>query len=118
MSRVNSRVASRKRRKKILDRASGYAGSDGYRQLKQIVERGLQYAYRDRRVRKREMRSLWIVRLNAALRALGLKYSSFIGALIKSDIQVNRKMLADMAVNNKEAFVQLTKKVLASKGQE
>jgi large subunit ribosomal protein L20 len=102
---VNS-VASRKRRKKILKQAKGYFGarSKVYTVAKNAVERGLQYAYRDRKQKKRNFRSLWITRINAAAREHGLSYSQFMHALNKQGIELNRKVLADLAMNEPQAF--------------
>lgn len=102
---VNS-VASRKRRKKILKQAKGYFGarSKVYTVAKNAVERGLQYAYRDRKQKKRNFRSLWITRINAAAREHGMSYSQFMHALNKQGIELNRKVLADLAMNEPQAF--------------
>ncbi|MGH1339237.1 MAG: 50S ribosomal protein L20 [Aureispira sp.] len=102
---VNS-VASRKRRKKILKQARGYFGarSKVYTVAKNAVERGLQYAYRDRKQKKRNFRSLWITRINAAAREHGMSYSQFMHALSKQGIELNRKVLADLAMNEPQAF--------------
>ena len=103
------------RRKKILGRASGYYGtkSKSHRIAKLAVEKSLQYAYRDRRQRKREFRRLWIVRINAAARLNGLSYNRLISGLKKAGVEVNRKMLADLAVNDEGGFT-----ALANKAQE
>ena len=102
---VNS-VASRARRKKTLKLAKGYFGrrSNVWTVAKNAVEKGLTYAYRDRRAKKREFRSLWIVRINAACRQHGISYSQFMGKLNNSDLNINRKVLADLAMNDAEAF--------------
>ncbi|MFK7796447.1 MAG: 50S ribosomal protein L20 [Aureispira sp.] len=102
---VNS-VASRKRRKKILKQARGYFGarSKVYTVAKNAVERGLQYAYRDRKQKKRNFRSLWITRINAAAREHGMSYSKFMHALSNQGIELNRKVLADLAMNEPQAF--------------
>ncbi len=102
---VNS-VASRKRRKKILKQAKGYFGarSKVYTVAKNAVEKGLQYAYRDRKQKKRNFRSLWITRINAAAREHGMSYSQFMHALSKQGIELNRKVLADLAMNEPQAF--------------
>jgi large subunit ribosomal protein L20 len=99
-------VASRRRRKKILNLAKGYWGSRSkvYTVAKNTVEKGLQYAFRDRKVKKREFRSLWIQRINAATRQYGISYSQFIGKLLTKNIGLNRKVLADLAMNDPEAF--------------
>ena len=102
---VNS-VASRKRRKKILKAAKGYFGrrKNVYTVAKNAVEKGMVYSYRDRKNNKRNFRSLWIVRINAGARLHGMSYSQFMGAVNKSGIELNRKVLADLAMNNPEAF--------------
>lgn len=102
---VNS-VASRKRRKKILKQAKGYFGarSKVYTVAKNAVEKALGYAYRDRKAKKRTFRRLWITRINAAARQEGLSYSVFIYKLKQNDIELNRKVLADLAMNNPEGF--------------
>jgi large subunit ribosomal protein L20 len=107
---VNGTVA-RNRRKKILKMASGYRSvrSRAYRKARESVEKGLCYAYRDRKVRKREFRRLWIARINAAVRAEGLTYSKFMHGLKLAQIELDRKVLSDMAIHNADAFQQLTK---------
>jgi large subunit ribosomal protein L20 len=102
---VNS-VASRARRKKILKQAKGYFGrrKNVWTVAKNAVEKGLVYQYRDRKVRKRAFRALWIQRINAGARQYGLSYSAFMGKLHKSGIELNRKVLADLAMNSPEAF--------------
>ena len=109
---VNS-VASRKRRKKILKQAKGYFGarSNVYTVAKNALEKGLQYAYRDRKAKKRTFRRLWIARINAAARQEGLSYSVFIHKLKQNDIELNRKVLADLAMNNPEGFKAIVDKV-------
>ena len=104
--RVKGGNIAKNRRKKILKLAKGYYGSKHllYRTAHEQVMRSLNYAYRDRRATKRNMRRLWIVRINAAVREQGMNYSRFVAACKKANIQVNRKMLADLAVNDKEAF--------------
>ena len=96
----------RKRHKKILKLAKGFIGARSriFKVANQAVMKALKYAYRDRRVLKRNMRSLWIVRINAAVREYGISYSKFMNLLKKANIQVNRKMLAELAVNEPEAF--------------
>ena len=103
MPRSKNAVASRKRRKKILKQAKGYFGarSKVYTVAKNAVEKGLVYAYRDRRNKKRNFRKLWIARINAAARAEGMNYSSFIHALKDNEIELNRKVLADLAIVEK-----------------
>ena len=102
---VNS-VASRKRRKKILKAAKGYFGrrKNVYTVAKNAVEKAMQYAYRDRKNNKRNFRSLWIQRINAGVRLHGMSYSQFMGKLKANNIELNRKVLADLAMNNPEAF--------------
>lgn len=102
---VNS-VASRRRRKKILKQARGYFGarSKVYTVAKNAVEKGLTYAYRDRKAKKRVYRRLWIARINAAARLEGISYSRFMHALTSADVKLNRKVLADLAMNHPEAF--------------
>jgi large subunit ribosomal protein L20 len=109
MPRTKHSVASRERRKKYLKRAKGFYGgrSKLYRTARETVERGLQYAYRDRRQRKRDFRRLWIARINAEARLNGLSYNRFISGLRKAEVDVNRKLLAEMAVNDKDGFKQL-----------
>lgn len=113
MPRATNRVASRRRRKKILNRAKGYWGrrSKVYTVAKNAVEKSLQYAYRDRRQRKRQFRRLWITRINAAVRLNDMSYSRFMGALRKSDVELNRKVLADLAVHDPDAFAQVVEHV-------
>ena len=113
MARVKRGVASRKYRKKVLKMAKGYQGRNKncYRIAVQKVQKGLQYNYRDRRVRRREFRALWIVRLNAVVREMGMKYSTFIDKLKKAGIGLNRKMLADLAVNEPTAFKAIVDRV-------
>jgi len=109
MPRVKKSVASKARRKKFLGMAKGYRSGRRrlYRSAREAVERALTFAYRDRKVRKREFRSLWIVRLNAALRPLGLSYSKFIGGLKKAQINLDRKVLADLAVCDPQGFARV-----------
>lgn len=106
MPRSVNAVASRQRRKKILKETRGYFGSRGnvWTVAKNTWEKGLGYAYRDRKTKKRNFRGLWIQRINAGVRPYGLSYSDFIGKLNKKGIQLNRKVLADLAMNNPEAF--------------
>ena len=109
MPRTKNTVASRARRKKILKAAKGCRGGRGvlYRTARETVERGLVYAYRDRRRKKRDFRKLWIVRINAAARLNGLSYSRFISGLKKAEVEIDRRMLAEMAVNDVEGFTKL-----------
>lgn len=118
MPRVKRGVTARARHKKVLDAAKGYRGRRGnvYRVAKQAVMRAGQYAYRDRRTKKRVFRSLWIARINAASREHGVSYSRFIAGLNKAAISLDRKVLADMAVNDKPAFAAVVAKVKASLG--
>ncbi|BCX87914.1 large subunit ribosomal protein L20 [Methylomarinovum tepidoasis] len=111
MPRVKRGVIARRRHKKILKQAKGYYGARSrvFRVAKQAVIKAGQYAYRDRKQRKRQFRSLWITRINAAAREHGLSYSRFMNGLHKADIAIDRKVLADMAVNDKEAFAELAK---------
>jgi large subunit ribosomal protein L20 len=113
MPRAKGGFKTRRRRKKILERAKGYYGAQSrlYRVATEAVDKALQYAYRDRRAKKREFRSLWIIRINAAARALGMSYSQFMSGLKKANIALNRKALADMAYNDPSAFSQLVEKV-------
>ena len=115
MSRVKGGVRTRARHKNIFKLAKGYFGakSKNFRIANQAVMKSLVYAYRDRRARKRDFRKLWITRINAAARMNGLSYSKFMNGLKKSGIALNRKMLAEMAVNDAEAFAQLVEKVKA-----
>ncbi len=109
MTRVKRSVHARKKRRKVLAQASGYWGlkSKVYRRAKEQVQHSLQYAYRDRRVRKRDFRLLWIARINAAAREQGLTYSDFMHGISLAGIQLNRKMLADLATHEPQAFAQL-----------
>jgi large subunit ribosomal protein L20 len=112
MSRVKRGFKARRRRKKVLDLAKGYRGSRNsrYRTAAHVVERGLAFSYRDRRVKKREFRKLWIVRINAVSRAHGLRYSEFMNGLKKANIEVDRSVLADLALNDVASFEQLVVK--------
>ena len=109
MPRVKKSVASRARRKKWLGMAKGFRSGRRrlYRSAREAVERALTFAYRDRKVRKREFRALWIVRINAALRPLGMSYSKFIGGLKKAEIDLDRKVMADMAIFDPEGFAKV-----------
>lgn len=106
MSRVKRSVSARKKRRKVLGEAKGYYGRkhSSYRFAKEQVQRSGAYAYRDRRNRKRDFRRLWIIRINAAARREGMSYSELIHGLKGAGVEVNRKMLADIAVNDAEAF--------------
>lgn len=112
MSRTKHSVARRKRKKKVLRMAKGYRGarSRSYRSANEQVMHSLQYAYRDRRARKRDFRRLWIARINAAARLNGLSYSRFIQGLKLAEVEVNRKMLAEMAVSDPASFTELAQK--------
>ena len=109
---VNS-VAKRARRKKVLKQAKGYFGrrKNVWTVAKNAVEKGLTYAYRDRKQKKRDFRALWIQRINAGAREHGLSYSALMGALKKANIDLNRKVLADLAMNHPEAFKSIVDKV-------
>jgi large subunit ribosomal protein L20 len=109
MARVKRGVTTHARHKKIIDLASGYRGRGGtnFRIAIEKVEKGLQYAYRDRRNKKRDFRSLWIQRINAAARMNGLTYAQFIDGLKKGGIDLDRKVLSDIAVRNPETFTEL-----------
>jgi len=113
MSKVKYRVATRARHKKIIKLAKGYRGrsKNCFRVAIQKVEKGLQYAYRDRRVRKRDFRSLWIQRINAATRAHGLTYSQFMRGIKLATIILNRKMLSELAIRNIIVFNQVVNRV-------
>jgi large subunit ribosomal protein L20 len=113
MPRSVNHVASRARRKKILKLAKGFygRGKNVWTVAKNKIEKGLQYAYRDRKVKKRDFRSLWIMRINAAARQHGLSYSAFMGKVAKSGVELNRKVLADLAMNHPEAFKAIFDKV-------
>ena len=112
MARVSRGVTARARHKKVLKKAKGYYGrrKNVFRVAVQAVERGLQYAYRDRRNRKRDFRGLWIQRINAGVRAYGMTYSQFINGLKKAAIEIDRKILAELAVNQPDVFKALVEK--------
>ena len=112
MPRVKGGVVSRKRRKRVLKLAKGYFGSKHtlYKTANEQVMKSLQYAYRDRRQKKRQFRQLWIARINAAARQNGMSYSRFINGLRKASIEIDRKILADIAVFDKAAFAALVEK--------
>ena len=113
MPRVKRGVTAHARHKKVLDLAKGYRGrrSTVYRIAKEAVMRAGQYAYRDRRNRKRVFRALWITRINAAAREHGLTYSAFMNGLLKAEIELDRKVLAELAVNDKPAFSAIVEQV-------
>lgn len=112
MPRVKRGVTARARHKKVLKKAKGYYGARSrvYRVAKQAVIKAGQYAYRDRKQRKRQFRRLWVVRINAAARLYGMTYSTFICGLNKANIDIDRKVLADIAVHDKETFSALVEK--------
>lgn len=116
MPRVSMSVASRKRKNKVLKLAKGYRGgrSKLFRTAQEAVDRALVYAYRGRKERKRDFRSLWIARINAATRMHGITYSAFIAALNKSGIEINRKVLADLAVRDAAAFKAILDKAMTA----
>lgn len=109
---VNS-VASKQRRKKIIKAAKGYFGrrKNVYTVAKNAVEKGMQYSYRDRKQKKRNFRSLWITRINAGAREHGMSYSEFMGKIHANNIELNRKVLADLAMNHPEAFKAIAEKI-------
>ncbi|OGX39947.1 MAG: 50S ribosomal protein L20 [Omnitrophica WOR_2 bacterium RIFCSPLOWO2_01_FULL_41_12] len=109
MAKIKHSVATRKRKKKTLKKAKGFWGdrSTQYQQARRALMHALVYAYRDRRVRKREFRKLWITRLNAACRSAGITYSQFIHGLKKSKVNLDRKILADLAIKDTQAFKKL-----------
>ncbi|SOD82138.1 50S ribosomal protein L20 [Spirosoma fluviale] len=113
MPRSVNHVASRARRKKVMKLAKGYFGrrKNVWTVAKNAVEKGLGYSYRDRRAKKRDFRGLWIQRINAGARIHGMSYSAFMGALNKSGIELNRKVLADLAMNHPEAFAAVVAQV-------
>ena len=115
MARVKRGVTARARHKKVLDKAKGYYGArrKTYRTANQAVTKAGQYAYRDRRQRKRQFRRLWIARINAAAREFGLSYSRMINGLKNANVEVDRKVLADLAVNDRTAFGALAEKAKA-----
>ncbi len=116
MARVKRGVTARAKHKKVLKKAKGYYGARSrvYRVATQAVTKAGQYAYRDRRVKKRQFRRLWIVRINAAARMFDMSYSRFMNGLSKAEIEVDRKVLADLAVHDIDAFGQLAEKAKAA----
>ena len=116
MARVKRGVTAKARHKKVLDQAKGYYGARRkvYRAAKQAVIKAGQYAYRDRKQRKRDFRSLWIVRINAAAREHGMSYSVFMNALRKLSVDIDRKVLADIAFNDRDAFAAIAAQAKAS----
>jgi large subunit ribosomal protein L20 len=117
MARVKGAMRTRARRRKVLKLAKGYFGAKSklFRMAKQAVMKSGNYAYNDRRLKKRDFRQLWIARINAAARINGLSYSKFIGGLKKAGIELNRKVIADMAVNDANGFAQLAEMAKGTK---
>ncbi|MBH43572.1 MAG: 50S ribosomal protein L20 [Rickettsiales bacterium] len=117
MSRVKSGVTTKSRHKKILKKAKGFYGrrKNTFRAANQAVEKSAQYAYRDRRVKKRAFKSLWIQRINAGCRLHGLKYSNFVNGLKKLNLNFNRKILADLAAREPKVFKNIIDKIQANK---
>jgi large subunit ribosomal protein L20 len=116
MPRARNVPATRKRRKKVLKKAKGYFGNKSrlFRYAKDAVEHAETYAYRDRKKKKSEFRKLWIIRINAACRAEGLRYGQFINGLTKLDILLNRKVLSELAIHDPDAFKELVEKAKAA----
>ena len=116
MARATNGPASRKRRKKVLKYAKGYFGSKSklFRYAKEAVQHAWQYAYRDRRVKKREFRKLWITRINAAARLNGMSYNQLMHGLTKAGVELDRKVLADIAVNDAQAFAKIAETAKAA----
>jgi len=116
MARVKRAVASKKHRRSTLEKAKGYYGnkSRSYRSAKEQTQHSMQYMYRDRRNKKREIRRLWIVRINAGARISGLSYSVFMNGLKKAGITLDRKVLSDMAINDPGSFAQLVERAKAA----
>ena len=116
MPRVKRGVTARARHKKVLDQAKGFRGrrNSVFRIAKEAVMKAGQYQYRDRRQKKREFRALWIARINAAVRELGLSYSTFMNGLKKASIEIDRKVLADLAIHDKVAFSKIAEQAKAS----
>lgn len=116
MARIKRAVNAHKKRRKVMKLAKGYWGakSKQYRAASEQVARSLRYAYEGRKLRKRDFRRLWITRINAAARLNGMSYSTFINGLKKHNVEVNRKMLADLAVNDQAAFAALAEKAKAA----
>jgi large subunit ribosomal protein L20 len=119
MARVKRSINAKKKRRKVMDRASGYGGARGrrYRTAREQVMHSMQYAHRDRRARKGQFRRLWIQRINAAARMHGTTYSQFVAGLRAADVEVDRKMLAEMAVNDPKAFKALVDVAGAAAGE-
>lgn len=116
MPRVKRGVVARRRHKKVMKQAKGYYGARSrvYRVAKQAVIKAKQYAYRDRKQRKRQFRALWIARINAGARANGLSYSRLIAGLKKANVEIDRKVLADLAMNEQQAFTAVVEKAKSS----
>ncbi len=116
MPRVKRGILTKKRHKRVLKAAKGYYGARSrlFKSAQEAVNRGLNYAYRDRKVKKREFRGMWIVRISAACKENGVSYSKFMGALNKKGIELNRKVLSEIALSDNEAFSGLVKEVLAT----
>jgi large subunit ribosomal protein L20 len=116
MPRVKRGVTARARHKKVLKKSTGFRGRRGnvYRVAKEAVMKAGQYAYRDRRNKKRDIRALWITRINAAVRELGMSYSAFMAGMKKANIEIDRKVLADLAVLDKPAFAKIAGQIKAS----
>ena len=116
MPRVKRGVTAKARHKKVLSKAKGYYGARSrvYRVAKQAVIKAAQYAYRDRKQRKRQFRALWIMRINAAARTCGLSYSRLMNGLTKANVEIDRKVLADLAINDKAAFAKLAEQAKAA----
>ena len=116
MTRIKRSVNAKKKRRKVLQQAKGYRGTkhSSYKRAKEQVSRSLKYAYRDRRVRKREFRRLWITRINAGARRNGLSYNQLMYGLKQADINLNRKVLADLAVSDPEMFASIAEKAKAT----
>src|SRR5918992_5296668 len=119
MPRVKRSIHARKKRRKVLDQASGYWGlkHSSYRRAKEQVERSLVYAYRDRKAKKRVLRRLWIIRINAAARREGLSYSQFVAGCRQAGIELDRKVLADLAVSDPAAFGKIAEQAKAALGK-
>jgi large subunit ribosomal protein L20 len=113
MPRAKGGYKTRRRRKQVLKQAKGYYGARSrlYKTASEAVDKALLYSYRDRKVKKREFRSLWIIRINAAVRALGMSYSQFMAGLKQSNIALNRKALADLAYSDPKAFGEIAETV-------
>jgi large subunit ribosomal protein L20 len=120
MPRVKRSVHARKKRRNVLEEAKGYWGQKhiSYRKAKEQILKSDVYAYRDRRNKKRTLRRLWIIRINAAARAEGLSYNQFVAGLRKADIELDRKVLADLAVQDPAAFAKIAERAKAALGQQ